>query len=106
MSKRALLLARHNLKQLPFLKQNFLSTQLSTPNYKFHTYIKLAQVCLEVGVLMLLILVSTDHSVLVFLLCWIFCLAWAFFSSSKWGLLCSCCVQASHSYGSEPTVAH
>lgn len=31
------MLARHNLKQLPFLKQNFLSTQLSTPKYKFHT---------------------------------------------------------------------
>ena len=61
MSKGALLLARHNLKQLPFLKQNFLSTQLSTPKYKFHTYIKLAQVCLEVAVLMLLILVSPDH---------------------------------------------
>ena len=90
----------------PFLKQNFLSTQLSAPKYKFHTYIKLAQVCLEVGILMLLILVSPDHSVLVFLLCWIFYLAWAFSSFSKWGLLCSCCVQASHSFGSEPTVAH
>ena len=30
-------MARHNLKQLPFLKQNFLSTQLSTPKYKLHT---------------------------------------------------------------------
>ena len=47
----------------PFLKQNFLSTQSSTPKYKFHTYIKLAQVWLEVGVLMLLLLVSPDHSV-------------------------------------------
>ena len=55
----------------PFLKQNFVSTQLTAPKYKFHTYIKLAQVCLEVGVLMLLLLVSPDHSVLVFLLCWI-----------------------------------
>lgn len=32
-----------------FVKQNFVSTQLTAPKYKFHTYIKLAQVCLGGG---------------------------------------------------------
>ena len=61
-------------------------------------YLNLAGACLETGVLMLLVLVSAQHSMSFLfpavLIC--FCCTWTFSHCSQQELLSRCCVQASH----------